>query len=161
PPGGRKGFTTTEWLVLIVAAIGFLFDTYELLLLPLIAAPAIAEILQVPASNPIVTNWVGKLLWLSALSGGIFGLFGGWLTDRLGRKAVLALSIALYSLSPAAAAMSTSLEWFIFFRCATFVGVCVEFVAAITWLAELFPDHGRKEKVLGWTQAFASLGGLF
>jgi hypothetical protein len=48
----------------------------------------------------------------------------------------------------------------VFFRCATFVGVCVEFVAAITWLAELFPDPGRKEKVLGWTQAFASVGGL-
>jgi hypothetical protein len=36
----------------------------------------------------------------------------------------------------------------------------VEFVAAITWLAELFPDQGRKERVLGWTQAFASIGGL-
>src|SRR6185503_16350965 len=161
PGAGPKPFTLTEWLVLTVAAIGFLFDTYELLLLPLIAAPAIAEILQVPANNPIVTNWVGRLLWLAALSGGVFGLLGGWLTDRLGRKTVLALSIALYSLSPAAAAMSTSLGWFIFFRCATFVGVCVEFVAAITWLAELFPDQGRKEKVLGWTQAFASVGGLF
>ena len=150
----------THWLILIVAAIGFLFDTYELLLLPLIAAPAISEILQVPASNPLVTEWVGRLLWLAALSGGVFGLLGGWLTDRLGRKTVLALSIALYSLSPVAAAFSTSLSWFIFFRCATFVGVCVEFVAAITWLAELFPDKGRKEKVLGWTQAFASVGGL-
>jgi MFS family permease len=88
-------------------------------------------------------------------------LLGGWLTDRWGRKTVLALSIAVYSLSPVAAAFSTTLGWFIFFRCATFVGVCVEFVAAITWLAELFPDKGRKEKVLGWTQAFASVGGLF
>src|ERR1043165_8654851 len=104
-----KPFTRTEWLVLVVAAIGFLFDTYELLLLPLIAAPAIAEILQVPANNPIVTDWVGRLLWMAALCGGIFGLLGGWLTDRLGRKTVLALSIALYSLSPVAAAFSTSL----------------------------------------------------
>src|SRR6186713_3007611 len=96
-------FTTTEWLILTVAAIGFLFDTYELLLLPLIAAPAIAEILQVPPNNPLVTDWVGRLLWLAALSGGIFGLLGGWLTDRLGRKTVLALSIAVYSLSPVAA----------------------------------------------------------
>ena len=159
-PSSQK-LTTTAWLVIIVAAIGFLFDTYELLLLPLIAAPAIAEILQVPVNNPVVTDWVGRMLWMAALSGGVFGLIGGWLTDRLGRKKVLALSIALYSLSPVAAAFSTSLGWFIFFRCATFVGVCVEFVAAITWLAELFPDKGRKEKVLGWTQAFASVGGLF
>lgn len=148
-------------LVLLVAAIGFLFDTYELLLLPLIAAPAISEILQLPTNHPDVTSWVGRLLWIAALCGGVFGLIGGWLTDRLGRKTVLALSIALYSLSPVAAAFSTTLGWFIFFRCATFVGVCVEFVAAITWLAELFPDKGRKEKVLGWTQAFASVGGLF
>lgn len=157
----RKPITLTQWLILIVAAIGFLFDTYELLLLPLIAAPAIAEILQVPPNNPLVTDWVGRLLWMAALSGGVFGLLGGWLIDRLGRKTVLALSIAIYSLSPVAAAFSTSLNWFIFFRCATFVGVCIEFVAAITWLAELFPDKGRKEKVLGWTQAFASVGGLF
>ena len=157
----RAPFTRTEWLILIVAAIGFLFDTYELLLLPLIAAPAIAELLQLPANNPAVTLWVGRLLWLAALSGGVFGLLGGWLVDRLGRKKVLGLSIAVYSLSPVAAAFSTNLGWFVFFRCATFVGVCVEFVAAITWLAELFPDKGRKEKVLGWTQAFASVGGLF
>ena len=36
-PAGPKRFTTTEWLVLIVASLGFLFDTYELLLLPLIS----------------------------------------------------------------------------------------------------------------------------
>jgi MFS family permease len=159
--GGAGDWNLTTILVLVVAAIGFLFDTYELLLLPLIAAPAISEILQLPTNHPDVTTWVGRLLWIAALCGGIFGLLGGWLTDRWGRKTVLALSIAVYSLSPVAAAFSTTLGWFIFFRCATFVGVCVEFVAAITWLAELFPDKGRKEKVLGWTQAFASVGGLF
>jgi MFS family permease len=115
----------------------------------------------VPANNPLVTDWVGRLLWIAALCGGVFGLIGGWLTDRIGRKTMLAISIAIYSLSPVAAAFSTSLGWFVFFRCATFVGVCLEFVAAITWLAELFPDKGRKEKVLGWTQAFASVGGIF
>ncbi len=153
-------FGLTEWLVILVAVIGFAFDTYELLMLPLIAGPALSEILQVPPNNPLVTQWVGYTLWITALCGGIFGLLGGWLTDRFGRKRVLVASILLYSLSPVMAAYSTSLGWFMFFRCTTFVGVCVEFVAAITWLAELFPDKRQKELVLGGTQAFASVGGL-
>ena len=45
-------------------------------------------------------------------------------------------------------------------RCFVFIGVCVEFVAAVAWLAELFPEPKRREKVLGYTQAFSSLGGL-
>jgi len=153
-------FTTTQWLIITIAAIGFLFDTYELLMTPLVGVPAIAELLQVPANNPLVTQWMGNMLWLSALCGGVFGLLGGWLIDRFGRKRIMAASIFVYSLSPVAAALSTSLGWFIFFRCTTFIGVCVEFVAAITWLAELFPDPRRKKIVLGSTQAFASVGGL-
>jgi hypothetical protein len=73
----------------------------------------------------------------------------------------MAGSIFLYSLSPMAAAYSTSLSMFVFFRCTTFIGVCVEFVAAITWLAEVFEDRRQREKWLGITQAFASLGGVF
>ena len=58
------------------------------------------------------------------------------------------LSILLYSLSPVCATLQHEPGWFLFFRCTTFVGVCVEFIAAITWLAELFPK-AHKEIVLG------------
>src|SRR5438552_1565118 len=153
-------FSKTAWLVLIVAAIGFLFDTYELLMTPLVLAPALSELLGVPPNHPEVTRWVGRVLWITALSGGVFGLLGGWLVDRLGRKSVMAGSIFVYSISPVLAGLSTSLAWLVFFRCATFVGVCVEFVAAVTWLSELFPDKRQRVLVVGWTQAFASVGGL-
>lgn len=153
-------FTTTHWLIIVIASIGFLFDTYELLMTPLVAAPAIAELLKLPMNNPIVTSWVGNLLWIAALCGGVFGLLGGWLVDKFGRKKIMAASIFLYSFSPFCAAYSTSLGMFVFFRSTTFIGVCVEFVAAITWLAEVFQDKKQKEKWLGITQAFASLGGV-
>ena len=152
--------TPTQWLVIVIASIGFLFDTYELLMTPLVAVPAIAELLNLPPNNPLVTVWTGRMLWMTALCGGTFGLLGGWLIDRFGRKRIMAASIFLYAFSPFAAAFSTSLEMFVFFRCTTFIGVCVEFIAAITWLAELFPDKRQKKIVLGSTQAFASLGGL-
>src|SRR3954471_4279620 len=144
-PPSTPRLTLVQWLVCAIAAIGFLFDTYELLMTPLVGVPAIAEFLQLPPNNPAVTEWTGRLLWLSALSGGIFGLLGGWLIDRFGRKRIMAASIFVYSLSPFAAAFSTTLTSFIFFRCTTFIGVCVEFVAAITWLAELFPQKRQRE----------------
>src|SRR5450432_3259429 len=152
--------TVTHWLVIIIASIGFLFDTYVLLMTPLVGVPAIAELLQLPPNNPLVTEWMGRMLWITALSGGVFGLLGGWFIDRFGRKRIMAAAIFFYAFSPFASAFVTTLPWFVFFRCTTFIGVCVEFVAAITWLAELFPDKRRKEIVLGSTQAFASLGGL-
>ncbi|HYN05032.1 MAG TPA: MFS transporter, partial [Vicinamibacteria bacterium] len=66
----------------------------------------------------------------------------------------------LYAFSALAAGFAPSVGWLLFFRCTTFVGVCVEFVAAVAWLAELFPEPRRREAVLGWTQAFSSVGGL-
>src|SRR3954463_7795435 len=144
-PKSPWSLTFRQWLVLAIASIGFLFDTYELLMTPLGGVPAIAELLNLPPNNPEVANWMGRMLWMTALCGGVFGLLGGWLIDRFGRKRILALSIFVYALSPFAAAFASSLSTFVFFRCTTFIGVCVEFVAAITWLAELFPDKKRKE----------------
>ena len=155
-----KGLTTTEWLVLTVAAIGFLFDTYELLMFPVIGSQAIAELLKVSTTDPLVRLWSGRMLWIAALCGGTFGLLGGWLIDRFGRKRVMAASIFLYSFSPVFAAFSTSLTMLIVFRCTTFIGVCVELVAAVTWLSELFADKKRRQLAIGWTLAFASIGGI-
>jgi MFS family permease len=149
-----------SWLVIIIASIGFLFDTYQLLMTPLAGPQAISELLKVPLSNPAISDWMGNLLWMTALCGGVFGLLGGWLIDRLGRKFVMALGIFIYSLSPVAGAYAQTLNAFVFWRCVTFVGVCIEFVAAITWIAEIFSDKVQKERLLGITQAFASLGGI-
>jgi MFS family permease len=147
-------------LIILVAVLGFAFDIYELLMMPLIAGPALAELLKVPDGDPQVRAWIGYIFWASAMSGGSFGLLGGWLTDKFGRRRVLVWSILLYSFSALAAGFSTSPVQLLLFRCTTFIGVCVEFVAAVAWLAELFPDPRQREKVLGFTQAFSSLGGL-
>lgn len=162
--GPSAGLTpVVRFLVLAVAAIGFLFDTYELLMFPAMGASAISDLLpgRPPVDDASVRLWIGRILWIAALSGGVFGLLGGWLVDRLGRKFVMVASIFLYSFSPVAAAFSTELWHLVLFRCTTFIGVCVEMVAAVTWLAELFDDKRAREKAIGWTLAFASLGGLF
>lgn len=171
--------STTQWLVCIIAAIGFAFDIYELLMLPLIIKPAMAT-LSAPLIEELVKGGVAKpeavalflpggakyvewariLFFVPALVGGVFGLLGGYLTDLLGRRRVLTFSILLYAFSACAAGFATSLEQLLVYRCLVFIGVCVEFVAAVAWLAELFPNHEQREKVLGYTQAFSSFGGF-
>ena len=152
--------TGTQWLICIIASIGFAFDIYELLMLPLIVGPALQDLASVARGTPEFGQWVGLLFFVPAVFGGLFGLLGGYLTDRLGRRRVLTWSILLYAFSAMAAGFATTVEWLLIFRCTTFVGVCVEFVAAVAWLAELFPDPKRREAILGYTQAFSSVGGL-
>jgi hypothetical protein len=147
-------------VVCFIAAIGFAFDTYELLMLPLIVRPALAELAGAMPGTPEFERWVAALFFVPALAGGVFGLLGGWMSDVWGRRRVLTFSILLYAFSALAAGFSTSPEMLLFFRTTTFVGVCVEFVAATAWLAELFPEAKTRERVLGYTQAFASVGGI-
>lgn len=169
----------TAWLICTIAAIGFAFDIYELLMLPLIIKPAIAA-LSAPLVEALVSGgmdraraaamwspggeeyvrWARTLFFVPAIAGGVFGLLGGYLTDLFGRRRVLTYSILLYAFAACAAGFATSLHQLLFFRCLVFIGVCVEFVAAVAWLAEIFTHPQQREKVLGYTQAFSSFGGL-
>jgi len=174
-----KRLGPVEWLICFIAVIGFAFDIYALLMLPLIVKPAIATLsaplidqmvaagmpradavaLWLPGGDRYV-EWARVLFFVPAIFGGVFGLLGGYLTDRWGRRRILTFSILLYGFAAAATGFSTSLTELLIYRCLVFIGVCVEFVAAVAWLAELFPNPKQREKVLGFTQAFSSVGGF-
>ena len=160
----QSPLTTVQWLVCIIAAIGFTFDIYELLMAPFVFPDAIRDLTGASPTNPATRDlffwWVGWLFFLPAVVGGVFGLLGGYLTDRLGRRRVLTYSIILYAVSAFLSGFVTDIRLLVFLRCTTYVGVCVEFVAAVAWLAELFDDPKRRERVLGYTQAFSSIGGF-
>ncbi len=154
------GLTSVQWLICIIAAIGFAFDTYELLMLPLIVRPALEQLGGLHFGTPEYARWRDLLFYVPAVCGGVFGLLGGYLTDTLGRRRILTWSILLYAMSACAAGFSTSLPMLLVLRTTTFIGVCVEFVAATAWLAELFTEPRQRESVIGWTQAFSSVGGF-
>jgi MFS family permease len=152
--------TPIQWLICVIAVIGFAFDTYEILMLPLIARPALIELTGAQPGSPEFQMWVGRLFYIPAFAAGIFGLLGGYLTDRFGRRRVLTYSILLYALAAFASGYATSIQMLLVMRCLVYVGVCVEFVAAVAWLAELFPDPVQRERVIGYTQACSNFGGL-
>ncbi len=152
--------TPLQWLICSVAALGFAFDLYEMVVLAVVARPALVAVGGLKPGTPDFNLWVGLLFSVPAVMGGTFGLLGGYLTDIFGRRRVLVWSILLYACSAWAASYSSTLSQLLIFRCLTSIGVCVEYVAAIAWLAELFSNPKQRELVLGYTQSAVGLGGL-
>ena len=69
-----RPLTPVQWLICVIAAIGFAFDSYELLMLPLIVRPALADLLVVPPNSLAVNEWVGTLQYVPAVAGGMGAL---------------------------------------------------------------------------------------
>src|SRR6186997_2012365 len=155
-----RSLTPLQWLICAIAALGFAFDIYEILMAPLVVGPAIGELTGNKPGMPDFNFWVGMFFWVPAIYGGAFGLLGGYLTDRFGRRRVLVWSILIYAFSAAGAGFSTNIITLLILRSTTFIGVFVEFVAAVAWIAELFDDPKQREAALGYTQAFSSVGRL-
>ena len=150
--------TWRQWLVCAVAGVGFLFDTYEIVVQGIVVRPALLDLTGWAAGSPQFNRWVGWILYFPFLAGGIAGLVGGYLTDRFGRRRMLVSSIVLYGAATVGAAYATSPAELLFWRCLTIVGVCTEWIAATAWITELFDDRRRRDAALGFTQAMAGIG---
>lgn len=86
-----------QWLVLIAAFLGWMFDGVEQGVFPIVARPALQDLLGV-RTDDLIGPWMGGItaLFLVGAAGG--GLMFGWFGDRLGRVRAMLLSILAYSL---------------------------------------------------------------
>jgi hypothetical protein len=123
-----RRLTPLQWLICAIAALGFAFDSYELLMLPLIVRPALAELLGVAPNSLMVNDWVATCSTCPRRRRHLRS--ARWISHGSVRPAACAgvEHPALWLLA-LAAGFSTSVGWLLFWRCCTFVGVCVEFVA--------------------------------
>src|SRR5258706_13805659 len=137
--------TAVQWLICAMTAIGFDFDMYVLLMLPLIIKPALQALggANFTPGSPAYVEWARLLFFVPAIVGGGFGLLGGYLTDLLGRRRVLTASILLYAVSTLASGDAVDLKWLLILRCGGFAGVWVEFVGAGGGLGGRVPNTER------------------
>jgi MFS family permease len=81
------------------------------------------------------------------LAGAVLGALGfGWLTDRIGRKKLFFITLALYLTATAATALSSGLASYALFRFLTGAGIGGEYTAINSTIQELVPARYR-----GWT----------
>ena len=82
PDAPATRLTPLHWLIIVISAIGFAFDSYVLLMLPLIVRPALSELLQVPPTSPLVNDWANP--W-AGIVGGLVGMGAGFTASRARR----------------------------------------------------------------------------
>jgi MFS family permease len=93
------------------------------------------------------TNFDIGLVGSAYLAGAVLGALGfGWLTDRIGRKKLFFVTLALYLTATAATALSWDIVSFALFRFLTGAGIGGEYTAINSTIQELVPARYR-----GWT----------
>ena len=128
---------------LIVVALGvtWLLDGLEVTL-----AGAVASALKTSPTLHFTNSDVG-LAGSAYIAGAVLGALGfGWLTDRLGRRKLFFITLALYLTATAATALSWNLASFLLFRFLTGAGIGGEYTAINSTIQEFTPPRVR-----GWT----------
>jgi MFS family permease len=128
---------------LVVAALGitWILDGLEVTL-----AGSLAGALKESSSLHFSNTEIG-FASSAYLAGAVLGaIFFGWLTDRLGRKKLFFMTLAIYLTATAATAASWNIESFALFRFLTGAGIGGEYAAINSTIQELVPARVR-----GWT----------
>lgn len=127
-------------LPVIVAALGYFVDIYDLLLFSIVRIPSLRSI-GVPDDQLLDK---GVLLINIQMAGMLIGgIFWGVLGDRKGRLSVLFGSIVLYSLANIANGFVTNINQYVVLRFIAGIGLAGELGAGITLVAEILPKQIR------------------
>lgn len=147
PPATKRRIA----LLIVVAALGYFVDIYDLLLFSMVRVPSLTS-LGVPPDQVLAR---GAFL-LNMQMGGMLigGVLWGVLGDKRGRLSVLFGSIILYSIANLLNGMVTSVGEYAALRLLAGMGLAGELGAGITLVAEIMPKESR-----GWgTSIVAAVG---
>ncbi|RYG44468.1 MAG: MFS transporter, partial [Chitinophagaceae bacterium] len=127
-------------LPVIVAALGYMVDMYDLFLFNIVRVPSLKELGLTTEELFTKGLYILDVQMAGMLIGGIlWGVIG----DKKGRRSVLFGSILMYSLANVANGFITSFDQYVVLRFIAGVGLAGELGAGITLVAEILPKHIR------------------
>jgi MFS family permease len=138
-----EGVTRYQWLILLIASAGWVFDVYEGQIFNITRDQLLADILKVPTNHPSILDWGDKFLGIFLVGGTLGGIFFGSLADKWGRRLTMILTILVYSVFSGLTFFATELWHVAALRFLVAVGVGGEWAVAAALVAEVFPTRAR------------------
>lgn len=166
PPSGPwyKSLNRYHWFVLVVAALGWLFDCLDQQLFILARPAAMQDLLKHLVDDQkafqTATSTYGDIATSVFIAGwATGGLIFGMLGDRIGRAKTMLMTILIYSVCTGLSALSVSVYDFACYRFLTGLGVGGEFAVGVSLVAEVMPAHARTY-ALALLQALSAFGNI-
>jgi SHS family sialic acid transporter-like MFS transporter len=131
-----------RWLVLIAAFLGWMFDGLEQGIFPLVARPALQDLMGAEADT-LIGPWMGYITALFLLGAACGGFLFGWIGDRAGRVRAMIYSILAYSLFTGCCYFAQSPGQLGLFRFLAAVGMGGEWSLGVALVMESWPENKR------------------
>ena len=159
----RHGVTRYQWLVLVVAWLGWVFDSMDSTIYALVLHPALHDLLHAQTGGTVsqeAIGWYGGIIFSVFLIGwAIGGVLFGIMADRLGRTRTLIFTILIYALFTGLAALSATWWQLAIYRFLTALGIGGEWAAGAALVAEVWPEQ-KRAKAAGVLQSAWAAGFL-
>ncbi|MEO6245128.1 MAG: MFS transporter, partial [Opitutaceae bacterium] len=151
PPRWYAEVTRYQWLVLLIASLGWVFDAFEGQLYNITRGEMLPDLLRAaqptlaPAElSALVRAWGERFLGVFLIGGTIGGWLFSSLADRWGRMPVMALTILFYSVFSGLTALVSELWQVGTLRFFVAMGVGGEWAVGAALVAEVFPKNARE-----------------
>ena len=153
PPSTLSTIRQVLTLPVIVIAMGYFVDIYDLILFGVVRVASLSEL---GLNSDEITTWGSTILNMQMGGMLIGGILWGILGDKKGRLSVLFASIILYSVANFLNAFVTNVEQYAALRFIAGIGLAGELGAGVTLVSEILPKHLRGYGVM----SIASFGVL-
>src|SRR5437899_2789496 len=157
----QEGVTRYQWLVLLVAWLGWVFDSMDATIYALVLHPALHDLLSGKAHGVVsqeAIGWYGGIIFSIFLIGwAVGGVLFGVVADRYGRMKTLILTILVYAVFTGMAALSATWWQLAIYRFLTALGIGGEWAAGAALVAEVWPE-GKRAKAAGMLQSAWAAG---
>lgn len=140
-----SGVTRYQWLVLIIASLGWVFDVYEGQIFNLTRNTMLSDILGVSSEDLDIKKYGDMFLGVFLLGGTFGGLLFGSLADRYGRGKIMIVTILMYSVFSGLTYFADTLGQVAVLRFLVAMGVGGEWAVAAALVAEVFPNRARAQ----------------
>ena len=150
PPGGvagpadddtlKPGLPRGAWMALIAAFLGWMFDGLEMGLFPLVARPALLELMD---SQQQMGTWMSIVIAVFLIGAALGGIIFGWLGDRIGRVRAMVWSVLIYSIFSGLCAFAQEPWHLAVLRFIAALGMGGEWSLGVALVMEIWPSNKR------------------